>query len=304
MSSSISKPVCDAIKNKEKCVQLERLWKALSFYQSLDLNNNDNKKEDEDKMDKYFNEKYQTLLDDYIHIITKHDAYDLDEMVECEECDLSQCLLARRHQRDRRKDGTKCDIYDKHKNKDDHNVLFYKDVLDSAHSYLCHLYHFGLRVKINTFNTDHIEYGDDNKAKHDDPHFDAHFNKIQKIIKETKTALNKLQHFDFNRYKNNKFNLNIAEIADKACTEMDGLYHYIKEKKVSNEEILRIQKIFDHELYDSDAVKMDIFNTKKDKDSNIRLWINNDAESHLLQQYIHKIKRLFFPCIFIYFLFR
>jgi len=197
-------PVCDAIKNKQKCVQFERLMEGLIFYESLDLNKN----EDEDKMSRYLNERYVTFLDDFIHIITKHDdEYNNAYIDKVGECDLSRCFLAMRHQRDRRKDGTKYDIYCKDKKNEDDNILFYKDVLDSAHCYFCHLYHFALRVKINA---DHIEKDGD-----DDPLFDAHFHEIQKIIKRTKAKLNKLKHFDFARYKTNKFKLNVAQKDDE-----------------------------------------------------------------------------------------
>ena len=75
---------------------------------------------------------------------------------------------------------------------------------------------------------------------------------------------------------------------------LDGLFDYVQDKKVSNEKILRLQKILKDEEYDSNAVEMDIFNTENNKDSNIRKWINNDAESQLFQQYIHRIKLIHF----------
>ena len=72
---------------------------------------------------------------------------------------------------------------------------------------------------------------------------------------------------------------------------MDGLYEYIKDKNVSNEEITKIKDIVYSEEYDTESVEMDIFKIDNNKDSNIRQWLNNDIYSDLIKQYIYKIKR-------------
>ena len=85
-------------------------------------------------------------------------------------------------------------------------------------------------------------------------------------------------------------------------TFMDGLFEWMVDNKMSDEEMSAIQHMFDHQQYDSDAVEMDIFNTDN-KLSNIRQWLNNKTVSNLFQQYFEKIKRMFFFSHFLIFSF-
>ena len=51
--------------------------------------------------------------------------------------------------------------------------------------------------------------------------WDLHFNKIQKIIKQTKETLNKLKIINLSRYETNKFNLNV-DVDERKKDEEEG----------------------------------------------------------------------------------
>ena len=74
------------------------------------------------------NETYKLLLDDYIHIVLNHnheinDIYNIiiSSKYKMNKCQISNCLLAIRHNRDKTKDTN----YDD----DDKLVIFYRDVI-------------------------------------------------------------------------------------------------------------------------------------------------------------------------------
>ncbi len=160
-------------------------------------------------------EIYLLLIDDYIHIITKH-SNDLNQiynlMIEkynIKKCIFNKCLSAIRHHRNRLNDN----IEQINENECDLEFIFYKNILDSIHCYLFHLYDVGLRIKINNNN-----YGKQTNE------FDPYFANIQKIIKQKRNMLNKLNNFDFKRYNNNKFSLIVNNNTQKTDENIEGIY--------------------------------------------------------------------------------
>eukprot|EP01084_Bolivina_argentea_P093075 167416_1 len=101
------------------CDCLARVMNGLQYYESLNLDN----KDDIQKFVAYFGVKYQTLLDDFIHIVTKH-SHNFDELhEEVAKCSITQCSFAKRHYRNRRED--------QHENAT--NATFYSDIMDQIH---------------------------------------------------------------------------------------------------------------------------------------------------------------------------
>eukprot|EP01084_Bolivina_argentea_P076667 138976_1 len=170
----------------------------------------------------------------------------------------------------------------------DGELIFYREVMDSCHCYLYHLYDVGLRVKESGIVKD-----DDNKPHNATADFDLRFAEMRRMVKKATSELLKLENFDFNRAQSNKFNL-IADIVngddDSENTFMDGLYKYLKEKNIPDTNILEIKLRFQQEHYDSDSVEYDVFKTNSGADSNIRQWLRNSAHFALFQQYIYQIK--------------
>lgn len=181
-----------------KCKTVHWLIDALTYYQSLDINNNE---QDQEDMIKHFELRYKTFLNDFIHILTRHDEEinDIYNMImskpEMVKCDLSNCPSAiRRH-------SEKSDDTKENENILDKNIIFWRDTMDSCHCFIYHLYDLGLRINIDDIQYD-IKSDDD-----DEPDFDLHFTKIRQITKEVKKKLSELGNFDFKRVESAKFNL-------------------------------------------------------------------------------------------------
>ena len=211
------------------CECLQRIIFALKYYNKLNIIN---KESDKDKLVELGMDIYHSLLDDYTHILLKHNQ-SLEEIFNfmiyssnMRRCELFGCSAATRHHRDRRKDNQKyanMTASDDEHEYDEH-FMFYMDTMDGIHCYLYHLYDVGYRVKKSEIESDiHDEEKEDiNDIKGDV--FDATFSKINKIVKAKEKELKTLKGFNSNRQKSNKFNLN-ANI--KAVDEEKGIYIYI-----------------------------------------------------------------------------
>eukprot|EP01083_Nonionella_stella_P009785 28037_1 len=113
------------------------------------------------------------------------------------QCALSNCAMAIRHHRDRAKENK--NIESKESDHSDDIVMFWRETLDACHCYLFHLYDLGLRIRVDTNETQNNTDCNDYKRC-----FDAHFAAICKKMKSIKANLNKLKQFTFTRYENNK----------------------------------------------------------------------------------------------------
>eukprot|EP01083_Nonionella_stella_P133500 405894_1 len=216
--------LCDHVNDALKCLQL---------YQSLDISSNES---DRDRMMKQLNGEYKTFLDDYIHMMMRHN-HEIDaihdiiaSMTGMNECALSTCTLASRHHRDREEES-------KEPNDMAPEVLFWRDTLDACHCYLYHLYDFGLRMKMKT-------------QKEPDP--GAHFVAICDHLKALKVP--------FTRYEQNKFALQgSGSVEDSDQTFMDGLHEFLSlhfdTKQIS---LKLIQKTLVDEEYDTESIEMDM----------------------------------------------
>eukprot|EP01084_Bolivina_argentea_P163233 284004_1 len=134
----------DDCKSVEKCSCLERIIKALVYIASLDVIEND---EDCTKVVEFCEGKAKELIDDFIHITTKHSTdNDIDAIYcklrkNCDECDVSNCVLSLRHNRNKSNENSK-----------NSQFIFWRDFFDSIHCYLFHIYDFGYRITKNELN--------------------------------------------------------------------------------------------------------------------------------------------------------
>lgn len=182
---------------KGGCDHIKRIMYCMKYYQQLDLENNHKHKQD---LVTFCKEEYVLLIDDYIHLTTKHyaEVNDITNKLISElniPCDFVQCSAAIRYDNREREIINDADL-----DEPDDEFVFYRTLLDTAHCYLYHLQDFALRVNI-----------DDNIAeqKSGDPHFDAVFDQILTKIHEKKNTLKCLNRFNLGQRKHNKFNIGV-----------------------------------------------------------------------------------------------
>eukprot|EP01084_Bolivina_argentea_P154348 269076_1 len=117
------------------------------------------------------NDIYEHCLDDYVHLVKKHQNLEainkaLKEMNVFGSCDVQKCAFTLRHQ-SRHTINTKVS-----KICDDATVRFYVQLLDSLHFYLIHLFECGFRAEqVRTSDTD------DHKQRADTADHNTYFDK-------------------------------------------------------------------------------------------------------------------------------
>eukprot|EP01084_Bolivina_argentea_P094371 169649_1 len=181
---------------EDGCVSTERMLCVLKYYSLFS--------EDKETIIKFVNETYKLFLEDYIHIIDKHNNHlenihkIMVEKYNPNVCNIRTCPLIYRHNRNRNNDKNIA-AFD---NVSDENTLFYVDLLDTIHTYFVHLKDIGMRVKINEIK---IDKKDANEGKYQC--YDEQFANICKVIKTKQERLEKINGFN-NRFEhNNKFNM-------------------------------------------------------------------------------------------------
>ena len=165
------------------CLFIQRMVSALVFYSTI--NPADNKKHGFKFME-YCNEIYPELLDDYIHIMDKHQndvdqindriKTDLNLMPECYK-EYQNCALLSRHYRDRMKDPAPGSL--------EYDVIFYSDLLDSVHCLWLHSFHLGLRVKLEMDEYQTVNGNNDKNSHVHQQWFDSKFRMRQSIIRRS-----------------------------------------------------------------------------------------------------------------------
>ncbi len=169
----------------KQCQCTKRIIKALQYYDTLDVENNEN---DKDKLINFSENIYKGLLNDFIHFIEYHnDSIQLEQVSNIlqkaynfKTCDVTKCGKAIRHNRDKTHDEQK------YNGKEDETFVFYRDLFDQIHCYLYHLFDIGLRIKqSNLYNDCPVD--------------------IHQIIKQKVMGT---KCFDNGRYSINKFGLN------------------------------------------------------------------------------------------------
>eukprot|EP01084_Bolivina_argentea_P252216 423293_1 len=176
--------------NLNDCKSLKRLRQILHFTQCIAENNDKNKYEIQTSLIEYIeNNKYEHLLNDYHHIITKHlnnkdpivndKNYQIinDKMTHVIKCDINKCNLYKRNGMDRETNAVK-----NINNPVDKKGAVIMELLDNIHTHLVHSFDTGYRIRVdmdqksqpndNTQDTDEInsqmttfKFSIDNKRK-------------------------------------------------------------------------------------------------------------------------------------------
>eukprot|EP01084_Bolivina_argentea_P281198 481082_1 len=228
------------------CRCTRRIITAIKYYQMLDLG----KSEDREKFIIFYEDIYKHMLDDFIHLITRHHDM-LDKMYDfatkrmgLAKCNLKECFKQKRHNRDRE---------DEMELKDENDIRFVypRDMMDAIHCYVLHIYDFGLAVhesqlqafkqeaETKTYDGDDL-YRDDARAH------------LAQIVKQVK-----LQMQQFKRFKqNNKYQFHYNTMHETDCEFMEGMYYYVTK-------MYKLKLFLLREEYDSDAILDDI---KEDTD--------------------------------------
>eukprot|EP01084_Bolivina_argentea_P216391 367637_1 len=228
-----------------ECSMISRLINGLIYYQSLDIEKTD----EQQKLINFFHEEYNTVLDDYVHILSVHDRQqDMQDIFNLlisnpsvvHKCNIKTCTISSRHRRDR-------DIMDEKLNHDvaqmDDEFAFYQEIMDQVHFYVYHLYDTGLRIKNEEFVT----------AKSDGQVFENMF----QVIKTKKEELDNFSVNENHKVANNKFNVMINNANED--TFLDGLLDCVQ----SNDQLKLVQtrrltELITQEQYDSDAIENDV----------------------------------------------
>ena len=244
----------------DECLGVKRLCTALKYFSLMDIINN---KQHRDIFSHFVNTVYTNILDDNTHLVQAHGNHiqnineSLLNSAIFSECDIRKCAFTARHHRVN-KNGDDVDVLDP-------VLRFYKDIMDSLHFYLFHLYHCGLRVT-------KVEDGNDNDNKQDefktyDEYFDAGLSRLTRIIKEAE-----MNTAAFDRFKaDDKFNIAMDkqgifcalnskqsywvlydEIDDE--TFVDEMIKYASNKSNAAE----LTKLLVEEEYDSESLRYDI----------------------------------------------
>ena len=305
---SLNASSSDNIKQNDylQCDYLKRILNGLKYYYSLKLDTNSSTN---DIFTDFCINIYPQMLDDYTHIITTH-SDDLDYIHQqlitndnFNQCDYSECVLFKRYYDNSRRQSTTTNSAE---SDDDERIIFYREIFDNIHYWLFHLYDAGMRTKKQNINVDDElkEDFDEMEDEHKIMYIDRQFSRMRDNIMQQREKLN-INIDRFNDNDNNKFNLQVSKDSnddDSDITFMDLLREYFVEIHVPVFNINNLDKYYDEEDYDSDAIRDDMDDDIKD--SNILSLLNDSKYSSLIVAYVQDSNSMFvfhaFNFFFIY----
>eukprot|EP01084_Bolivina_argentea_P252784 424416_1 len=227
------------------CGSLKRICNGLKYYESLC---NDSKS---NEIDEFCMKKYVKFLQDYIHLVTKHNhqffyiGNELISKYKCKPCNVTECVIIDRHYRRRVSD----------QGQNDRKYTFYADYFDQCHHQIFHLYQLGLRINEND-TQNNINSKDSSNS-----FLDSMF-KQTKILIETKRKRHKLKIDRYNE-ENNKYviqpQVNAKPQEEKDETFLDAMFRHIQEENIiPSQTLLVLKQYIDDNEYDSDIVKYEV----------------------------------------------
>ncbi len=177
-----------------------------------------------------------SFLNDLTHLVRVHGSR-TDEIEEtavhnmqCE--DINQCAFSSRHQ---------TQTQSKTEESLEAKLAFYRDLMDSLHFYVFHMYDCGLRTA-KTESESEEEMSEEKKEEFDSQYFDKVFHRINKRIRQRESVLKQsFQRFQTN--KNSKFTLGATEqnnATEDDTTYLDAILQYLlsqKKHKINKSEI-------------------------------------------------------------------
>eukprot|EP01084_Bolivina_argentea_P157503 274462_1 len=230
--------------------------------------------------------KYQSLLDDFIHIISEHNndfSFIAINKGLC--CDISSCSIAHRYYFKGSNSETKIE--------EDGVITFYRNLLDSIHCYFYHLQDFGLRIDTERGYAEPVEMVVEVTEGLEHRWIDNEFRYMKSHIKERMGKLHQLELANgtkMTRGEINKFNVetNSYDINNNSGnnTMINGLYKFMQLNNIDQQTINATYNLFVKEEYDSDAIIEDISDRTN---SNIALYCCLAVEAIQRCIYVNKV---------------
>ena len=271
---------CNA--NTKECKSIKKLLALLKYYSLLDIISNPLNR---DIFSHFIAEVYPSFVDDYTHLVTVH-GNSVNEietsLLKCE--DINQCVFTSRHQ-------TQTKTEEKNNEKLEPKLAFYRDLMDSLHFYVFHMYHCGLRTLKNENEIE--EEIEEEKDAFESQYFDKAFYRMNKRIRERESVTNSFQRFETN--KNSKFTLATEDTSENDkddTTYLDAMCHYLSEQNISETDIATFIAFIKSEQFDSDAINSDF--EWSATEGNVSMHIKNKKCIQTISDFIQTMKSMSF----------
>ena len=246
----------------QDCQAITRLSVAMKYYQDLEIVND---KQHVKLLEKFINNVYKNMLNDYIHLVNTHnhqieDIY--NEWVNDKgfnKRQLRDCIFtSRHHEVDRHSSDNRL------QSQQEPTLTLYQQILDSAHFYIFHIFDSGLRVMRNMPDTDK----DNNEEQMGDEYYDSDFANMRKSLQRTNVDTERFERFGSNN--NSKFTIKtefdvneemVEEIDDDnefRETWMDLLYLHLEKNDINSKTMDNFRKFVLSEQFDTDSTMIDI----------------------------------------------
>ena len=210
---STSTDIC-SMSDLSKCNAIRRLLISLSYYDKINIINNENNREGKLSFCNFMDTIYQSVVYDDFHHLTKHHQQEskaINDLAISQfalgKCELSVCQHSDRHFR--------VNGCNEESINDDELKYFnlYKETMDGLHFYVFHLFDGGLRGIIDEIE-DETDIQDDDS--NNSPYFDRSFQKMSMIIAKSNQRTNR-----FKRLHGNKYNISAVNETDDENADND-----------------------------------------------------------------------------------
>ena len=251
----------------KQCDYLQRMLDALKYYRLLKMDNDDPSTNTNEVFISFCNTAYTQLLNDYQHIIATHEPHleELNNQILNDDnygkCKYSECNLSRRsNDNSIRKPSHQQSIADQtgEINKIDPKFVFYREILDSMHYYLWHLFEVGMRIN----SKDLVETDQENEIE-GTQHMDKRFATIADHVRNKRTKRRDSTRFGDDN-TNNKFKLNVTDKKhdnssnDAKATFLDILCDGMTKTQIDDEICKRFTEYVKDQHFDTDAMNEDV----------------------------------------------
>ena len=290
-----SSPMKSCSKEPGNCIVIKRILTALSYYNHLDINNNEN---DRSIFNNFMDTIYKhQVYDDKFHF-TRFHQNEIESVSKlatssfsCKPCDLSTCLYSDRHFR-----VNQTEVNDKASTNSAEDMKYFQvhtEIMDSLHFNVFHLIDGGLRDSKD--NKDTIQ---DDEKRQSSPYFDATFSRLRDDIKNSRVKTDRFTRLGGNKYNisvvddsmddNDQTSLKNEEKSEKVIIEkkkrgktfLDQLYKYLSSKASGNKSsVSKLKKLIKSHDYDTESVDMDLNIYKEYGVCNISLELNVDEDA-------------------------
>lgn len=250
----------------KKCPSIIRLSVALKYYEKLEIMNNHSHQQ---IFTNFISAVYSNFLNDIVHFHTKH-GHQIEEIHNdfitdqgFGQCQIRDCLFTSRHHQP--SELSKSHSQPSSPTKFD----FYKQVMDTLHFYIFHMFHAGLRSVTSTIRNE--ETKEDNKMM--SKYFDPQLSRMRQSLSITNRNTELFERFT--RGKNSKFTIEtecdgkyddcIQDTDDEfdgyVETYLENIFLHLESNRIDPTIIGILIDFVQNENYDTEAVSMDLYNT-------------------------------------------